>query len=263
MIQRLVRTLLLAMMGGAAVGFMPACAYNATGVAAPRTMVFEYSLQQGGTIIQSPNIAYYFVLNGSANPAEVPVVNGPVPQSRPYPNPLSYLPFVRDDRKDFTLDITDNTQLPTSYWTTYFALYQEAGQEVMWQGILQSDGTVNERFHQLQSGREWGIQGGTVQITLPLNQFLAKDLDDPNFVLPAQIEANLAVAIRGQAQVWYQIPIKRWGQVPNSSFNIPTATGDQTVYDQLSGVTFANNLQGNDPRNVNIVSYHYRITLPQ
>jgi hypothetical protein len=263
MLLRTLRTFLAAIVAGAVGALVPACAYNATGVPAPRTMVFEFSLAAGGTFILSPNIAYYLVLNGSADPAQGPLVNGPVPQSRPYPNPLSYLPFVRDDRQEYTLDRTDATQLPTTYWSTYFALYQEAGQEVMWQGMLQSDGTVNERFHQLQSGREWGIQGSTVQITLPLNSFLGKELDDPSFTLPAQLEANLAVAIRGQAQVWYQIPIKRWGQVPNTFFTIPTAPGDQTVYDQLSGVTFANNLQGNDPRNVNIVSYHYRITLPQ
>lgn len=247
---------------GLAVG-VHGCAYNATGAPAPRTIVFEFSIPSGAQFIQSPNVAYYVVLNDTQDPTQGPLVNGPVPESRPNPNPLSYLPFVRDDRPEYLTDKTDNTPTPHSYWSTYFAMYQVAGQEVMYQGQLQADGTVNETFHQLQGGREWGINGSTVQITLPMTTFLGRDIDDSS-ALPTVIPMNLAVGLRGQAQWWYQLLVNRWGQVQNTFFTIPTATGDQTFYNTNTPVLYPQNLPaGTDQNSVNIVSYHYRITLPQ
>ena len=106
------------------------CAYNATGVAPPKTLILEFSVE-GDRFVPSPNWAYYLVLDTNGNPDDAPLVNGPAPLQFPYPDPRSYLPFYRDERA--ILD-RDPVAVPTSVWSTYFALYEEAGQFVVWQG---------------------------------------------------------------------------------------------------------------------------------
>ena len=112
------------------------------------------------------------------DPADAPLVNGPVPNSFPYPDPRSYLPFIRDERPEFTLD-RENVQVPNTSWDEFFTLYEDAGQWVMWQGRQLRDAagnptTINERYRQLQEGREFGIKDGgkTVQITVPFEQLV-------------------------------------------------------------------------------------------
>ncbi|MOA64854.1 hypothetical protein D3C78_1910410 [compost metagenome] len=53
--------------------------------------------------------------------------------------------------------------------------------------------------------------------------------------------------------------IERWGRVQNTSFPILTRTGNQNLYDTVSGVTFPQNLGPVDPRTVNFVSISYRV----
>ena len=238
------------------------CAYNATGVAPPRTLIFEYTIE-GDQIVQSPNVAYYLVFDTDGDPATGPQANGGTPITRPYPDPRSYLPFVFNYDIDL-LDRVSSVVLPPTKWKTYFVLYQEAGQMVMWQGIRQDDGTVNERFHQMQNGREWGISGRTVQITTPFNQILGQGAGVEDAQLPAQLEANLIVANRGQPRTQLDVVIERWGQVPNLFFKVPTRQVDQTIYDTISGVPYPQNVpQGVDPRNLNLITYRYRIVTGQ
>ncbi|MDB5101326.1 MAG: hypothetical protein JWM80_5747 [Cyanobacteria bacterium RYN_339] len=244
------------------------CAYNATGVAPPRTLIFEFTIE-GDQFVQSPNVAYYLVIDGDGDPATGPQANGGVPITFPYPDPRSYLPFIFDQSDDYKLDRQSNIPAPISTWSTFFALYQFNGAMVMYQGRRNEDGkTVNEQFRQLQNGREWGIQGKTVQITVPFTQILGTGAgtDDANLKIPPQLEANLIVANRGQARTAYDLVMERWGQVPNVYFTIPTGKVDQTVFDTISGVPadLARNVpQGIDPRNVNLITYRYRIVTGQ
>jgi hypothetical protein len=241
------------------------CAYNATGVAPPRTLIFEYTIE-GDQIVQSPNIAYYLVFDTDNTRESGPQANGGVPLTYPYPDPRSYLPFIFDFTDKYTLDRFNAIAVPNSTWTTYFALYQVNGQMVMMQGKQNDDGTVNESYHPLQNGREWGISGKTVQITEPFSQIIGGGTGDDTTPLPASIKANLIVANRGQARGAYDLVMERWGQVPNVFFRVPTAPVDQTIYDTISGVPadLARNVpQGVDPRNVNFVSYRYRVVTGQ
>jgi hypothetical protein len=232
------------------------CAYNATGVAPPKTLILEFSVE-GDRFVPSPNWAYYLVLDTNGNPDDAPLVNGPAPLQFPYPDPRSYLPFYRDERA--ILD-REPVAVPNSVWSTYFALYEEAGQFVVWQGRPNPDGTINERERQLQAGREWAIKDNkTLQFTLPFT--LLREPGKPDdFEDPPQWEANLAVALRGSGRFSRDFTIDRWGQVQNFSFPILTRPINQTLYDTVGGVQFPQNLPaGVDPRNMNIVQLTYRV----
>ena len=251
--------------GCLALALSSACAYNATGTPVLKNITFEYSVQAGAQISTNPNLTYYLVINDDADPAKAPYINGPTPQTHPYPRAESFLPWIRWNSPEYFLDITDTLPLPQSYWHYYFALYIENGQQVMWQGKLNDDGTINERFHQMIPHSEWGVQGGTVQINMPMATFLGHDTTFKDF--PSQFQANLAVAVsrdnvRDRGTFYYNFSIiKRWGLVQNQSITLPTGAGDQTITDPNSGVQFASNLpQGVDQGSVNIVSYHYHIT---
>lgn len=239
-----------------------ACAWNATGVAPPRTLIFEFTVE-GDQIVQSPNIAYYLVIDADPGRDTGPQANGGVPLSFPYPDPRSYLPFMFDWEEKYTPDRWNAIVPPVSTWTTYFALYQNpTGPMEMWQGKPNEDGTINERYHQLQAPREWNSTGKTVQITEPWSQIVGTGVGDDTTPIPANVRANLIVANRGQAVGAYALVMERWGQVPNVFFTIPTNPVDQTVYDTISGVPadLAHNVpQGVDPRQVNFISYRYRI----
>lgn len=243
------------------------CAYNASGQLTRPTLIFSYSVE-GGPLVQSSNIGYYLVVDTgyrapgqpAATPSEAPLVNGPAPLTFPFPDPRAWVPFVRDDATAL-LDV-EPVPVPRTYFTDYFVLYAEAGSMVMWQGRRNDDGTVNDRYRQLQNGREWGMSDEkTVSITLPLNQLhLPPGPDGTGTTLPPQMNANLCVASRalsGSPPRGYVID--RWGQVQNQSFFIETKPINRQGFDTVSGVTFPTNLQGSDPRAVNIVSYTYRV----
>jgi hypothetical protein len=241
---------------------LSACAYDASGLTGQKTLIFQYSVA-GSQLVQSNNLAYYFILNTGSDTTQMPLVNGPAPLSFPYPDPRSYLPFVRDDLKDL-LD-RQPIGVPVTTWTDYFALYQEGGQMVMWQGRQNADGTVNEHFRQLQNGREWGIQNGnTVQITLPFNQLSnLSQITDPT-LFPPQLSANLAVATRAQGGTPPQgLLIDRWGQTQNQDFTLKTQDITENGYNTVGGVTYPQNLGGLDPNSVDIVSYTYRVVSGQ
>lgn len=235
------------------------CAYNATGVLPRPTLIFEASVE-GQQLTQANNIAYYFVLDtsGKTNTDTGPFVNGPAPLTHPYPDPRSYLPFVRDEK-----DILDRepVAVPNTEWTDYFWLTENAGTMEMWQARRNADGTINERFRQLQNGREWGMKDPrTIQITVPFNQLSFADPNNP----PPQFKANLAVATRALANQSRGFVIERWGRVQNTFFNIQTHPINQNFYDSVSGVTFPNNVpQGMDPASMNFVSITYRVTLSE
>lgn len=231
------------------------CAYNATGTLPRPTLIFEFSVE-GDALARGNNVAYYFALDTAGTPEDGPLVNGPAPLSFPYPDPRSYLPFVRDESA--VLD-REPVAVPNTVWTDFFALFEEAGQRVMWQGRRNPDGSINERYRLLQEGREWGIKNGkTIQLTLPFDQLT----NYPAFTERPQIEANLAVGTRGldTQRGWV---IERWGQVQNQFFQIQTRQINQNLYDTVGGVTFPQNLSGLDPRSVNLVSISYRVTLSE
>ncbi|HEY9724330.1 MAG TPA: hypothetical protein V6D47_20175 [Oscillatoriaceae cyanobacterium] len=238
------------------------CAYNATGAIQGNQLTFEYSL--AGPITESNNLGYYFVVNNSTAPSAAPLVNGPAPATFPYPDPRSYLPFVRDESD--TLD-RQPVPVPSTYWTDYFALYQEAGQMVMWQGRKNADNTINEHYRQLQQGREWGFtdDNKTVQITLQLSQVTQATDAEGRSVPPQLLEGNLAVATRnygGSGPQGYMLD--RWGIGQNQFFTIDTSKpGTQDLYNTVAGVTFPENLGGVDPNSVNLVSLHYKVATPQ
>ncbi|MEB3196254.1 MAG: hypothetical protein VKP62_03530 [Candidatus Sericytochromatia bacterium] len=241
---------------GAALLAAPGCAYNATGLAPPKMLIAEFSVE-GDRLVPSPNWAYYLVIDTNGNPEDAPLVNGPAPLQFPYPDPRAYLPFVRDERS--ILD-REPVAVPNSVWSTYFALYEEAGQFVLWQGRPNADGTINERDRQLQQGREWTIKDNkTLQLTLPFT--LIREPGKPSdFEDPPQWEANLAVALRGNARWSRDFVIDRWGQVQNFSFPILTRPINQTLYDTVGGVRFPQNLPaGVEAPNMNIVSFTYRV----
>lgn len=237
------------------------CAYSATGAEARRTLIFEYSIE-GPQLYKGNNVAYYLVLDTDTDAdarGDAPLINGPAPNTFPYPDPRSYLPFVRDESA--VLD-REPVQVPATSWTEFFTLYEDAGQWVMWQGRRNADGTVNERYRQLQQDREFGIKDGgkTVQITVPFEQL---SLPNPIPAELVQIEANLAVATRGLGDPPRGYVIDRWLQVPNSSFPILTRPITQNLYDSVSGVTFPQNLAGIDPKAVNITAIRYRVVLQE
>lgn len=246
-------TLLAAIaLGPAAAG----CAYNATGTAPPKMLIFEFSVE-GATMLQSQNWAYYLVIDTNGRPDDGPMINGPTPQQYPYPDPRAYLPFVRDEQA--ILD-REPVAVPNTYWSTYFAIYEEAGQWVVWQGRPNPDGTINERDRQLQKGREWGFKDTrTFQLTLPFT--LIRDPGQPTEAAdPAQWEANLAVAKRGSGGYSRDYVIERWGQVQNTFFAIQTRPINQNFYDTVQGVTFPQNLPGGvDPAAMNITQITYRV----
>lgn len=253
---RTLLTALAALATGAALSLGGGCAYNATGVAPPKVLIFEFSVE-GETFIPSPNWAYYLVIDTNGKPDDGPLINGPAPLQYPYPDPRSYLPFVRDEQA--VLD-REPIAVPPTYWSTYFALYEEAGQFVLWQGRPNPDGTINERDRQLQKGREWGIKDNkTLQLTLPFTLIrdpgMPAEADDP-----PQWEANLAVAKRGSGGYSRDYTIERWGQVQNTFFQIQTRPINQNLYDTVQGVTFPLNLPGGvDARHMNFVSITYRV----
>ena len=232
------------------------CAYNATGLAPPKTLIFEYSIE-GPAFVQSADKAYYFVLDTKGKPEDGPLINGSAPLSFPFPDPRAYLPFARDERA--ILD-RDPISVPDSVWDTYFALYEEAGQFVVWQGRPNPDGTVNERVRQLQKGREWGFTNErTLQLTLPFTLIRSPDLA-PDAEDPPEWEANLAVAPRSGGRLSRDYIIERWGRVQNQNFSIKTSPINQNLFDTVSGVTFPQNVPaGIDQANLNIVSITYRI----
>jgi hypothetical protein len=175
----------------------------------------------------------------------------------PYPDPRSYVPFVRDESA--VLD-REPVAVPNTYWSDYFWLTDNAGTMEMWQARRTAAGTINERYRQLQNGREWGIKDGrTIQITLPFNQLTNMDTDTP----PPQIEANLAVATRALANQSRGYMIERWGRVQNTFFTIQTKPINQNLYDTVSGVTFPQNLGGLDPATLNFVSITYRVVFSE
>ena len=247
----LISTLVAALVVGAG-----GCAYNATGVAPPKVLIFEFSIE-AEPFIQSQNWAYYLVIDTNGRPDDGPLVNGPAPLQFPYPDPRSYLPFVRDEQA--VLD-RETLPVPPTYWSTFFALYEVAGQFVMWQGRPNADGTINEQERQLQKGREWGFKDGkTVQLQLPFTMLRAPgtpaDAEDP-----PQWEANLAVAHRGSGRLSRDFVIERWGQVQNTYFQIQTRPINQNLYDTVQGVTFAQNLPGGvNPANMNFTQITYRV----
>jgi hypothetical protein len=249
------RQLMLGLLATAALVTSSACAYNATGSLPRRTLIFEATVE-GPTLTQANNIVYYFVVDTDGNPETGPLVNGPVPRSFPYPDPRSYVPFVRDESPQYVLD-REPVAVPPTVWQDYFWLTEEAGAFVMWQARRDpTTGVINERFRQLQNGREWGIKDGrTIQITLPFNQLSLANADTP----PAQIEANLAVATRALGNDQRGFMIERWGRVQNTFFPIYTRTGNNNIYDTVSGVTFQENLGGVDPRSVNFTTVTYRV----
>lgn len=255
----------LALALGAAL--LAGCAYNASGQPTRPTLIFSYSLE-GGPLAQSPNLGYYFVVDTgyrsaqqpAATPTDAPLVNGPAPLTFPYPDPRSWVPFVRDD-ETAKLDV-EPVPVPRTTFTDYFVLYAEAGSFVMWQGRRNDDGTVNDRYRQLQNGREWGQPDEkTIQITLPFNQLhLPVGADGTGTTLPDRIYANLCVASRGQSGSPPRgYVIDRWGQVQNQSFFLETKPVNRQGFDTVSGVTYPANLQGFDPKTVNVVSYTYRV----
>lgn len=256
---RLVRTLstlLAALALGPIAG--AGCAYNATGTAPPKVLIFEFSVS-GATMLQSQNWAYYLVIDTHGNPDDGPMINGPTPQQFPYPDPRAYLPFVRDE--EAILD-REPVAVPKTVWSTFFALFEEAGQWVVYQGRANTDGsgTINERDRRLQQGREWGIKDNkTLQLTLPFT--LLRDPGLPSETAdPPQWEANLAVAKRGQGGFSRDYVIERWGQVQNTYFAIQTRPINQNFYDTVPGVTFPQNLPGGvDPAAMNFVQITYRV----
>jgi sarcosine oxidase delta subunit len=181
-------------------------------------------------------------------------VNGPAPLTHPYPDPRSYLPFVRDEK-----DILDRepVAVPDTHWNDYFWLTENAGTMEMWQARRNPDGTINERFRQLQNGREWGMKDArTIQLTLPFSFLSNINPDTP----PTQIEANLAVGTRALSNQSRGFMIERWGRVQNTFFAVQTRPINQNLYDTVSGVTFPNNVpQGIDPTTMNFVSITYRV----
>lgn len=246
---------------GAATVLASGCAYNATGAVARRTLIFEFSVE-GPQLYKGNNVAYYLVLdtdNDANARADAPLINGPAPLTFPYPDPRSYLPFVRDESA--VLD-REPVQVPATSWTEFFTLYEDGGQWVMWQGRLNADGTINERYRQLQQDREFGIKDGgkTVQITVPFEQLALPNPLPADF---AQFEANLAVATRGLGDPPRGFVIDRWLQVQNSSFTIQTKPITQNQYDSVSGVTFPQNLAGIDPKSVNITAFRYRVVFQE
>lgn len=252
---RFVRTLSTAL-AALALATGGGCAYNATGIAPPKVLIFEATLESG-PFIQSQNWAYYLVIDTNGKADDGPMVNGPAPLQFPYPDPRSYLPFVRDESA--ILD-REPVQVPNTYWSTYFALYEENGQFVVWQGRPNPDGTINERDRALQKGREWGFKDDrTLQLQLPFTL-----IRDPGTPLEAddapQWEANLAVAHRGSGRLSRDFVIERWGQVQNYFFTIQTRPINQNIYDSVPGVTFAQNLPGGvNPANMNFVQFTYRV----
>jgi hypothetical protein len=251
------------------------CAYNtqAENPQGRQTLIFEYSVE-GDRLTQANNLAYYFVVNTDpgADQQSAPLVNGPAPNTYPYPDPRSYLPFVREDATNTqALDRQPGQPIfPATNWTDFFALYDVAGEFQMWQGrkITNPDGTyrVNEKYRQLQNGREWGIRDGrTVQLTIPFNQLStpAPQANGSPAPLPSQFNCNLAVATRGEGGAGRGFMIERWGRVQNTFFPVLTREINQNLYDTVSGVTFPENLGGIDPKTCNLVSITYRVTSGQ
>lgn len=233
-----------------------ACAYNASQTLSPITFQFEWTVENG-PLVRSPNLAYYFVLDTKGEATDGPLVNGPAPLTFPFPDPRSYLPFIRDEAQ--VLD-RETVAVPSTKWDMFFALYEEAGAFVLWQGKFNADGTVNERFRQMQDGREWavGADNKSLRITLPLPVMFNK-ASVKQEELPTQWEANLAVALRGQGRLSRQFVVERWGRVPNATIPIPTKPGNQDVFDNVTGVTFPENLPaGTDAAACNFVKYTYR-----
>jgi hypothetical protein len=248
----MLRNLMLGLAATATLLSVAACAYNATGTLPRRTLIFEATVE-GQALTQANNIAYYFVIDTDGNPETGPLVNGAAPITFPYPDPRSYLPFVRDEAA--LLD-REPVSVPATIWSDYFWLSEEAGAFTMWQARRNADGSINERYRQLQNGREWGIKDGrTIQLTLPFNQLTNLDTDTP----PAQFEANLAVATRALGDPQRGFMIERWGRVQNTFFPVLTRPGNQNLFDTVSGVTFPQNLGSVDPRSVNFVSISYRV----
>ena len=234
----------------------PGCAYNATGVAPPKVLIFEASLE-APPFLQSQNWAYYFVIDTNGRPDDGPMINGPAPLQFPYPDPRSYLPFVRDEQA--VLD-REPVAVPNTHWSTFFALFEQAGEFVVFQGRPNADGTINELERRLQKGREWGFKDDrTIQFQLPFTMLrdpgTPAEADDP-----PQWEANLAVAHRGSGRLSRDFTIERWGQVQNYFFQIQTRPINQNIYDSVAGVTFPQNLPGGvNPANMNFVQFTYRV----
>lgn len=166
-----------------------------------------------------PGVTYYLVLDANGNPEDGPLVNGPAPLSHPAPDARAFLPFVRSEA-----DILDREPIVIrdTAWTDYFALSLENGAWAMWQGRRRPDGTVDDRYRQLQMGTEWSIQEGrTVQLRVSLSDLQVTGS------MPAQLEANVAVTTRkGNTQraflVDFALPNPRAPQEPSvDPFGVP------------------------------------------
>jgi hypothetical protein len=255
---RLPRFSFMLALGMSALFAQVGCAYNATGSDPPKQLIFEFALE-GDTLLPSPNWAYYLVIDTNGKPEDGPLVNGPAPLQYPYPDPRSYLPWVRDESA--VLD-REPVSIPNTYWSTFFALYEENGQFVVWQGRPNPDGTINERVRQLQKGREWGLKDGkTLQLQLPFT--LIRDVGSTDDAVdPPQWEANLCVANRGSGRLSRDFVIDRWGQVINTYFAIQTRSINQNLYDPFPGVTFPQNLPpAAFGPNMNITTITYRVVV--
>lgn len=238
---------------------MPACAYNATGLAPPKVLIFE--AQVAGEFVARSDIAYYFVIDTNGDPDDGPRINGGTPFTNPFPDARSYLPFVRDERAILDRQVQS---VPNTAWTTFFALYPEIGgtEFVCWQGRANDDGTINERARQLNKGREWNIVNGkTWQLTLPFTLLRPPGAPD-DFEDKSRWEANLAVAWKGAGRQASQIVIERWNQVPNLFFPITTTPVNQSIFDPIADLPV--DLQINTPpgiqvANFNFVQINYRV----
>src|SRR6187402_1742739 len=74
----------------------PSAAASAAATSTGLTMVVEATVG-GDRLVPTADTAYYFVLAAPAPAGEGPLVNGAAPLQFPYPDPRSYLPFVRDE----------------------------------------------------------------------------------------------------------------------------------------------------------------------
>lgn len=257
---RLPRTPYMLALGAAALIAQGGCAYNASLTPTPKQLIFEFSVE-GEALLPSPNWAYYLVIDTDKDPATGPLANGPAPLQYPYPDPRSYLPWIRDE--DAILD-REPISVPKTVWSTYFALFEENGQFVVYQGRPNPDGTINERYLSLQKGRQWGLKDNrTLQLQLPFTIIRDQGLGE-DFVDPPQWEANLIVANRGSGRLSRDFVIDRWGQVQNSFFAIQTRSINQNLYDPFSGVSFPQNLppQAFAP-NMNITTISYRVVVEE
>lgn len=201
----------------------PQVAASAAATSLGLTMVIEATVG-GDQLAPSADAAYYFVL--ATGGGERPLMNGAAPLSHPYPDPRGYLPFVRDE--SFVLD-REPVAVPATTWSHFWALVEEGGQPVVWQGRRNPDGSVEERARRLTRGSEWDLVGGkTWKLIVPVSRL------DAGSPLATGWSANLATARRAPGGAI----IDRWGQVPNQMVAIAPRLGEQPFYDTNPGPTF-------------------------